>query len=833
VRAVIVNKLQTPAGSMFRLFHKPQKPEAPAPEPIERAAAPVPPAVPEPVYGDVDLGLLFGVLLRQWLFIAFVTALFVGAGFAYLSVATKVWQSTARVLLDPRDKQVVGAGVTQPVQGIDTFWIDTQADVVQSTATLDAVIDRLNLMQDGDFSGSRDITRRKLAEAIKVERADQTYVLDINVFTSDPGRSTRIAQAVAESFVDGMIAIKADAVRQASSLIDHQLDELRDAARAAQERLEAYKRDEGLLSANGHLVDEDTLRQLNDAYVAAQVKTREARARADGVAAALKSGDLGGLDTANSAFMSRLKIENAQAVRTLNDLSQQLGPNHPRLAAAQADVNRTKSLINAELKSLSASASGDYDVALANETSAKQAVDAAAAVVAKAGQAGIKLKELENEATLRADMYRNYMTRTAEIGLQAKTQVSDARVIVPANAPIAPYSPRKTIVLGLAGVAGLGLALSLAVYRGRRRLIARLAERAAPRAIPVGTDAAPVAPVAPAVMSPSIVVPVPPPAAIATPSPAPGPEPTPDTTAEPASEVAAEPIPEVAAEPIPEVAAASVLPAVVTQEPQPVAADAEAVVAPVEAGNGAPQRVPVLAELQLDTAASGRNKLGRTIVRRPRDVLASAVELAAGKPDAAGEARIGKLIDTVAAAAGATGCLATIGVSDSACAAAVAYGLAQVEAREKAGVLLVDAAYDKLPLAAAYVTDVPPGIIDVLEAGIDAANIAICPDERDITVIAVGGAASAERIDARADDIATFITELAADYGRLVLHFGHHHSMPLLEALIGKVDAVLVVAEAVVEADAESRATIAELTGAIPGYAGLVLVSERAAPVGA
>ncbi len=818
---------------MFRLFHKPQKPEAPAPEPIERAAAPVPPAVPEPVYGDVDLGLLFGVLLRQWLFIAFVTALFVGAGFAYLSVATKVWQSTARVLLDPRDKQVVGAGVTQPVQGIDTFWIDTQADVVQSTATLDAVIDRLNLTQDGDFSGSRDVTRRKLAEAIKVERADQTYVLDINVFTSDPGRSTRIAQAVAESFVDGMIAIKADAVRQASSLIDHQLDELRDAARAAQERLEAYKRDEGLLSANGHLVDEDTLRQLNDAYVAAQVKTREARARADGVAAALKSGDLGGLDTANSAFMSRLKIENAQAVRTLNDLSQQLGPNHPRLAAAQADVNRTKSLINAELKSLSASASGDYDVALANETSAKQAVDAAAAVVAKAGQAGIKLKELENEATLRADMYRNYMTRTAEIGLQAKTQVSDARVIVPANAPIAPYSPRKTIVLGLAGVAGLGLALSLAVYRGRRRLIARLAERAAPRAIPVGTDAAPVAPVAPAVMSPSIVVPVPPPAAIATPSPAPGPEPTPEAAAEPASEVAAEPAPEVAAEPIPEVAAASVPPAVVTQEPQPVAADAETVVAPVEAGNGAPQRVPVLAELQLDTAASGRNKLGRTIVRRPRDVLASAVELAAGKPDATGEARIGKLIDTVAAAAGATGCLATIGVSDSVCAAAVAYGLAQVEAREKAGVLLVDAAYDKLPLTAAYVTDVPPGIIDVLEAGIDAANIAICPDERDITVIAVGGAASAERIDARADDIATFITELAADYGRLVLHFGHHHSMPLLEALIGKVDAVLVVAEAVVEADAESRATIAELTGAIPGYAGLVLVSERAAPVGA
>jgi hypothetical protein len=47
--------------------------------------------------------------------------------------------------------------------------------------------------------------------------------------------------------------------------------------------------------------------------------------------------------------------------------------------------------------------------------------------------------------------------------------------------------------------------------------------------------------------------------------------------------------------------------------------------------------------------------------------------------------------------------------------------------------------------------------------------------------------------------------------------------------MIGTADAVLVVAESLVESDPESKAAILDLAGAIPVFAGLVLVEERVA----
>jgi uncharacterized protein involved in exopolysaccharide biosynthesis len=766
-------------------------------------------------YADIDLGLLVGVIFRQWLLVGVIVALFVGAGFAYVKVAPRQWQATARVLLDPRDKQIAGPGLAQPVQGIDTFWIDTQADIVRSTATLDAAIDRLNLSEDPEIGGSREETRRKLSEALRVERADQTYVLDINVFTGDPERSARIAEALAESFVDGMIAIKADAVRQASRLIDRQIDELKSSARAAQEKLEAYKREQGLVSANGRLVDEDTLRQLNDSYVAAQVRARDALARRDSLAAALKSGDVGSIDVAGSSIISRLKIENAQASRTLDDLSAQLGPNHPRLIAARADVTRIQTMIAAELKGLAASASRDYDVAAAGEAAAKQAVDAASATVSRAGEAGITLKELENEATIRADMYRNYSARTAEIGLQANTQISDARVIVPASVPLYPYAPRKVIVLGIAAIAGFGLALTLALYRGRRLVVERLMARRARRAEAANdavdeaeeTADAPAPPPSPAVAHLPDVLPI-----VAEPQ-----EPPANENPEPVEESVG---PERPTETPPAEAA-------------PVVAEAVEAAAPAVAEAADPEPAPeappiaVLAELSIATRGETRNRLGRLIARGGAEVLRSAVETAPGAPDAAGRDALGKVIRHLARRDGKARRLVTLGVADSAASAAVAYGLADVSADGRAGILLVDASYDETPLWRAFAKEAPAPLVDVVDGGIDAAATAVCDRARDITLLSIGGEDEGARVDAHAAPLASLIDELAADYGRLILHFGHRHSLPLLEALMAGADAVLVVAESLVETDPESKAAIADLAAAIPGFSGMILVDER------
>lgn len=711
---------------------------------------------------DVDLGMLFRILLRQWLLIGVITALFVGAGVAYMKTAPKVWKATARVLLDPRDKQVTGPSLAQPFQGVDIVWIDTQTDLVTSAVNLNAVVDKLDLQHAADFAGSRVETLRKLAESTKVERADQTYVLDVSAFTHSPDQSAEIAQALAEAYVRDTIRSKTEQVRQASALINHQLDELRNAARTAQEKLEAYKREHGLISANGRSVEEDRLRQLNDAYVAAQVKARDAKARREQLAAALKAGSREtALDGIDSPVLSRLKIDAAQAARTVDDLSHQLGPNHPRMLAARANLDQARAQIAAELRSLAAAAVADDDLARSAEEAAKRAVDRASAAVASNDEAGVLLKELENEASLRADMYRSYLQRTAEISLQANTQVSDASVIVPASPPLYPYSPRGIVVLGLAGIAGLGTALSLAIYRGRKYLPQAAAGAGAARA-----TAGPITPAA-AIAPP----PAQPPAAIA----------------------------------------------------PPPAADTAAAEAVAEA-DGA--EAPILAELSVATAGEIMNRLGRPIARSPRDILSSAFETAGGQELPGARPRLEALVRRIEAERGRARTLMTVGVGEDPAAAAVALALAQLPPADGGGVLLVDASNDRLPLAHAFTDEDLPGIVDVIVEGVGGADAALCPEGTDITLVAAGRLAD---VDARAGDVAAFVEELTADYGRLIVHVGYHHSLPLMDALVGRADAVLVVGDRAVASDPESNAAIAELAKTMPAFCGLVLVDERAA----
>ena len=717
--------------------------------------------------GEVDIGLLLSILFRQWRLIALVTLLVVGAGFAYATFAPRVWQSTARVLLDPRDKQVVaGPGLSQPLQGVDAVWIDTQANVVTSAAILSTVIDTLGLQSDPEFGGSRDQTLRALVKAIKVERADQTYVLDISVRSKSADRAVRIAQELAEAFVANQVEVKQAAVREASNLINRQLDDLRAKARTAQEKLEAYRRNHGILTANGRSVDEDTLRQLNDAYVAARVRTQDAKARRDKIAAARAGGSDAALTGIDSTVLSRLKIERALAARTVGELGQDLGPNHPRMVAARADLVRAESQIEGELKTLSVSADAEYQVAAAAEAAARKALDDAGAVVTDTSERTIELRELENEASLRADMYKTYVARTEEITLQANTQVSDARVIAPANIPLSPYAPRQTLILALCGIAGLGLALTIAVYRGRRFLPEYAEADEEAFAAPSDTGSL-------------------------------------RTREDPAFS--------------PEEDLPGTQPPAVLEESDslPGSATAEEPAAP-----------SVLAEFTVATRPFEPDHRGRPTERTPHSILTSALTDDDGLPSQASAEAFGALVRKITAAAGASRLVLVLGADHGPAAATIALGLAHVPTRD--GVLLIDASWDELPLHRAYVDEAIPGVIDVIAGRADATGIALCEEGPDLTLIGVGGPDLAADIAADVTRVADFVEKLSQDFGRIILHCGHRHSPELFQALLGRVDAVLIVADAIIEQDDEAAEMVRDLAGILPAFAGVVLVHERA-----
>lgn len=431
----------------------------------------------DPASDSIDLSALFGLLRRQWLLIILTMALFLGAGFAYSYLADKIYQATTRVLLDPRDKQLVGPEVVRPTQGVDLSWIETQVDLVTASGTLRKVVERENLIDDPEFGGTgnpsdMDAVLTSLARHVRAERGAQTYVIDIIVSSTSPEKAARLSIAVAEAFMASLTEAKQNAARQANLLIARQIDDLKAKAREAEDRVEAYRKENGVVQVDGRPVDEQTLKQLNEANVTARLKADEASSRLAKLDAIARTtgGDLASaLSSIDSPVLGRLKVEYAMALREQAELQQTLGDRHPRMQAIGADIARSRSLITQELNTLVARARVEADLAKSQVASSAAALAAATRKVNETSDASVALRDLEGEAAIRRDVYRAFVARAQETGLQENLQVSDARIISPAQVPLYPSSPRKKIILGLAGIGGLGVGLALALYRGRIR----------------------------------------------------------------------------------------------------------------------------------------------------------------------------------------------------------------------------------------------------------------------------------------------------------------------------------------------------------------------------
>ncbi len=759
---------------------------------------------------QVDLALVLRILASQWKILALCLAVFLGAAMAYSVLSPKVWRASARVLLEQRDKQIVGNDVSRQMQGTELGWVETRLELVKSYDTLAAAVAKEKLVDDDEIlsAGERASADpvaaavRNLAERVLVERPKENNLIDVTVSSKTPEKAARLANAVAQAFVEGLARAKVDQVEHANDLLSRQIDEMRSKMLEAEARVEEYKRNNGISMTRGNLVEEETLRQSNEMLVAARTKTQEARERSERLAQLLKSGDptvLSQTDSIGSAVISRLKIEAANAMRRKSELEQTLGPRHPRVAAATAEVDRARQQVADEVKSLAATAALDYQVARANEDNARKALERAQAHLADASQATVGMQELENEANARRELYKNFVSRMEETTLQRNTQVSDARVVSPAQIPLKPFSPRTTLALALAAVAGLGLGISLALYRGRAVLAAATASAApAVEVAPVtGSSIAPVvAETAPAPVD------VTPPAVEAI-------SPAPDPVA--ATVVSAAAVPDVA----------------VADEPAEAPRAARRARSTEEAATDRPARRRArraAAGFHEATFAIGLDAIARLGAGDgPGEGIGALSEAADGHPDEAALDRLDALGHALGAAERAGVCIVFSNTVPTLITASLCLGLARAGAPEAATNTLVDLAHEAAPFDALFErgrTVAPiglPGEAEWERVGDDATTLL-----RPLDPPIEGDGES------HPEGLAAFLAALRRHGDRAIVHLGRQPTAALLFEAAEVADHVFLVADAT---DLEDRRTVDEIAvmkSLLPHFDGMVVLGRDA-----
>ena len=123
-----------------------------------------------------------------------------------------------------------------------------------------------------------------------------------------------------------------------------------------------------------------------------------------------------------------------------------------------------KSIRN-ELGRIAQSYQSDYDVARANELSVQSRMSELLSLTARTNGDRVALRSLQSSAETYRSVYENFLRRYTQAVQDQSFPVSEARVITAATPPLRKSWPQSNLVLGGAGLLGIGLGFLVAFVR--------------------------------------------------------------------------------------------------------------------------------------------------------------------------------------------------------------------------------------------------------------------------------------------------------------------------------------------------------------------------------
>lgn len=444
----------------------------------------------------LDFEALIAILLRQLPLILGTAAAFLALAVVYILLASPTYTSTAQVLIDPRKKQVMEDEMLASGIGDNFVLVDSQVKVIASDAVLRPVVRAENLAADPDFVGApetdsfpKGLVRaffgapakqdapadpeeralEALYERLAVERSDQTYVINITVRTSDPDKSARLAQKIAESYLEDQSSEKTEMTFRVQNLMGSRLDELREELRKAETRVQEFRAEHDLQEARGELMDTQELAVLNDEIVAARAQVARTGSRfqeLQGILAAGVEPDMLN-EAVTSQTITRLREQYARATSREANLGANLMPAHPTLQEARTEAERLKDLIREEVERIADAVKVEHEIALKRLEKLQQRLEATRRETNENNAAQIRLRELMREAETTRSVYESFLGRVKEMGEQMRIYTPDARVISPAPVPKKPSWPVPKLVLAAALFLGVATGGSLGLMRER------------------------------------------------------------------------------------------------------------------------------------------------------------------------------------------------------------------------------------------------------------------------------------------------------------------------------------------------------------------------------
>jgi succinoglycan biosynthesis transport protein ExoP len=476
------------------------------------------PLMPAPVAGPVwaapsgpDLPELFRRIWRRKRMIAAITVGGTMLAAIVLFLIPPRYTASAQIMLVPAQTKILDSD--QLLAGItpDTEAVNSATAVVESRDIAERVIDKLGLAHDPEFNpeldsgpawlsmlldphtylpakwadavaslrsesagGPVDEMRRnhnrvveKFLKRLDAGAAGQSRVVTISFQSESPSTASRVANMLAEEYLNAQIEEKFATNQALNSWLDGQVVTLRQQVAAADQAVEDYRSGNGLVQGKGDTLPSQEAAELNTQLVMARTDRAEAEAKlqqAEKLAASPQGIDSAGA-VLQSPLIQSLRAQEAEVERSIADLAQTYGEQHPKMLSARAQLQDLEAKIRTEIGRIAKDYRNEVAVARAREASLSASLETIKGQVADLNQSDIHLRSLEREADASRTLLENFLARYKETASEQSLHQPDASIISHASEPEKPSFPKKRILLVLCAGAFAMLSLFIALLR--------------------------------------------------------------------------------------------------------------------------------------------------------------------------------------------------------------------------------------------------------------------------------------------------------------------------------------------------------------------------------
>ena len=434
---------------------------------------------------ELDIQFFIQVLLkRKWLILS-VVLLVVGAVAAWTFSQTRIYRSTATVLLSKRAPQVLGKEVREVVDlSMGTYWnnkeyMKTQEKVIMSKNLARQVAEELNLATNNVFwnsnqgkGGKQKVTRTldmatvKLRGLVVAKNVKDSNIIEVSVEHPDPSLAAELANAMALTYRDQNLRYKVDKTRIASLWLSKQLDKLKKKLEKEELELYNFKKVNNIISVsleNKQSLIVRRIEKFNEALTDIRMKRMKLTSQRRQLKKAVAKDPM--------KITAPVVIENStiQALKTAyvvehkryKALKSRYLDRHPVVLEQKAKMDSAEKDLTREVQNVLKAVESKYQATRQTEGQWAAAMQKAKEEALALNKREVEYRKKQRSQINTAKLYSMLLMRIEESNLSEKLEVNNIRMLDKAAAGIT-VKPRVTVNLLIGVFLGFVLAIGLA-----------------------------------------------------------------------------------------------------------------------------------------------------------------------------------------------------------------------------------------------------------------------------------------------------------------------------------------------------------------------------------